>query len=176
MTISAKLKKFYLDNNLPENGGTEEDYFNLKFRFFSLKIPNYEFRKNVLYIHDIQHILYDCDITWKGEAFIAGWEIATGFWKHLPIGFASIWAMGVSLLLHPKEVVNGYKAGLQVTGLIDLKIDKEQLLSYTVKEVETLLRRDTVLSFNPYIFVMWILISLFIVFSPLIVGLLLVFL
>ncbi|MFT4756031.1 MAG: hypothetical protein ACI91R_000668 [Vicingaceae bacterium] len=33
----------------------------------------------------------------KGEAFISGWEISTGMFKNLPLGFLSLWAMGYSL-------------------------------------------------------------------------------
>ena len=37
----------------------------------NLRLPNPQFRKDVIHIHDIQHILNNCDITWKGEGFIA---------------------------------------------------------------------------------------------------------
>ena len=78
MIVSQKLHQFYIDNNLDQNGGADKDYFTMKFRLFSIKLPNAEFRKNIVHIHDIEHVLFNCDVSWKGEAFIAGWEIATG--------------------------------------------------------------------------------------------------
>ena len=104
MTISESLQEFYKDNNFPNDGGESKDFFELKFRLFTLKLPNSQFRKNVIHIHDIQHLIYNCDTSWKGEAFIAGWEIGTKMWKHFPIGFMSLWAMGFSILNYTKEV------------------------------------------------------------------------
>lgn len=91
MTVAKELEYFYQANNLDLDGGMDKKYFKMKFRFFSLKLPNSEFRKKIVYIHDIQHILFNCDVSWKGEAYIAGWEIATGMWKHFPIGVLSLW-------------------------------------------------------------------------------------
>lgn len=127
MTISQSLQQFYKENNFPDDGGETKDYFELKFKLFTLKLPNSQFRKDVIHTHDIQHVLYNCDTTWKGEAFITGCEISTGFWKHLPVGFFSLWAMGFSLLIHPKKVLKGYKAGINTTGIVDLKMKKEAL-------------------------------------------------
>ena len=73
MTISQLLQQFYKENNFKDDGGENEDFFELKFKLFTLKLPNSQFRKDVIHIHDIQHVLYSCDTTWKGEAFIAGW-------------------------------------------------------------------------------------------------------
>ena len=123
MTISQSLQQFYTKNNFKDDGGENEDFFELKFKLFTLKLPNSQFRKYVINIHDIQHILYNCDTTWKGEAFIAGWEIGTKMWKHFPIGIMSLWAMGFSLLNHPKEVLKGFKEGINSTGIIDLKLE-----------------------------------------------------
>ena len=85
MLVSEKLQEFYKKNNLSENGGENDTHFSLTFKLFSIKLPNSDFRKKILYIHDIQHVLYNKDITWQGEAFIAGWETATHIWKHFPV-------------------------------------------------------------------------------------------
>lgn len=169
MTIAKALQQFYIKNNLLQNGGEDENTFELKFKLFTLKLPNSQFRKDVIHIHDIQHVLYDCDTTWKGEAFIAGWEIATGLWKKLPIGIMSIWAMGFSVLNYPKEVYQGYKAGLKVTGIIDLKLSKEELLKLSVKDLKEKIKKESQnnMSYIQIIyFAFWVFVSLFIFFFP----------
>jgi len=77
MRITQALSNFYLKNNLAADGGENDDYFNLAFKLFTIKLPNSDFRKKVVYIHDIQHVLFNCDITWKGESYIAGYEISS---------------------------------------------------------------------------------------------------
>lgn len=166
MTIAQSLQQFYKENNFPLNGGESDDTFELKFKLFSLKLPNSQFRKDVIHIHDIQHILYNCDTTWKGEAFIAGWEISTGFWKHFPVGIFSIWAMGFSLLTHPKEVFKGYKIGINTKGVIDLKIEKETLLKLSVSELKTLIKKDKTKRLNWFQFLLWSFTSIIVVLFP----------
>ncbi|SNR14827.1 hypothetical protein [Tenacibaculum jejuense] len=166
MTIAQKLDQFYTENNLAENGGENEDFFSLHFKYFSLKLPNSDFRKKIVYIHDIQHILFDCDTTWKGEAYIAGWEIATGMWKHFSIGIMSIWAMGFSFLIHPKEVINGYKKGLKYYGLIDQNVSKESIMNLSLDHVNKLLLKDKPSDFSKTKLIIWLTIALFFFFGP----------
>lgn len=160
MTVSESLQDFYYKNNFAKDGGESEDTFDLKFRFFSLKLPNSQFRKKVIHIHDIQHILYNCNTSWKGEAFITGWEIVTGFWKHLPVGFFSIWAMGFSLLTHPK-------AGLNTKGVIDLKMKKETLLKLSIPELKLLIKKEKTQKLNWFLFIFWATLSKTVVLFPL---------
>jgi hypothetical protein len=169
MTISKALQQFYKENNFNDDGGLSEDYFELKFNLFRLKLPNTQFRKDVIHIHDIQHILYNCDTSWKGEAFIAGWEISTGIGKHLPIGFFSLWAMGFSLFIYPKEVFKGYKVGLNTIGVIDLKIVKEALLKMSVSELTERIKKDKIQPLNWFQFLFWTFISAFVFLFPFLV-------
>lgn len=169
MTISQSLEAFYSDNNFPTDGGESQNYFELKFKLFTLKLPNSQFRKEVIHIHDIQHLLYNSDTSWKGEAFIAGWEIGTKMWKHFPIGFMSLWAMGFSLLNHPKEVLKGYKAGINSTGIIDLKIDKKALLALSISELKSIIKKEKTQKLNWFAFLFWCFISEIIFLFPLLV-------
>lgn len=166
MLISKKLKQFYIQNNLAKDGGENDAYFLLKFKLFSIKLPNSDFRKKVIHVHDVQHILYDKDVSWKGEAFIAGWEIATNMWKHFPIGLMSLWAMGFGVLTHFNEVLKGYKEGLLVKGILDLNIPKEQILNYKIEEFKEKIKKEKPTNFNKVLFSFWVIISVFIVISP----------
>jgi len=159
MTITEALHTFYLKNNLSLDGGENDDYFHLKFKLFSLKLPNFEFRKKIVYLHDIQHILFDQDISWKGESFIAGYEISSGMWKKIPIGFISIWAMGFSLFNYPKEVLKGYKKGLLYDGVLDMKISKEELLRLNVEEINNMLLKEKPQQFNLFTYIFWCFVS-----------------
>ena len=169
MTISQSLQAFYKKNDFPNDGGESKDYFELKFKLFTLKLPNSQFRKDVIHIHDIQHLLYNCDTSWKGEAFIAGWEIGTKMWKHFPIGFMSLWAMGFSVLNHPKEVLKGYKSGINSKGIIDLKMDKATLLNLSISDLKTIIKKDKKQSLNWFSFLFWCFISTSVFLFPVLI-------
>ncbi|WP_298782245.1 hypothetical protein [uncultured Polaribacter sp.] len=166
MTISQSLQQFYIENNFSSDGGKNDDYFDLKFKLFTIKIPNSQFRKDVIYLHDIQHILYNCDTSWRGEAFIAGWEIGTKMWKHFPIGMISLWAMGFSLLNYPKEVFKGYKTGINSIGIIDLKLDKKAILKLSITELKKIIKKEKTKKLNWFSFLFWCLISEIIFLFP----------
>jgi hypothetical protein len=168
MTVSQSLEEFYAKNNFPADGGESSNHFDLKFKLFTLKLPNVQFRKDVIHIHDIQHILYNCDTSWKGESFIAGWEIGSKMWKHFPIGMMSLWAMGFSLLNHPKEVFKGYRTGINSIGIIDLKIDKKNLLKLSIPILKSTIKKKKTKKLNWFLFIFWCFSSLFFFLFPLV--------
>lgn len=128
MKIEELLNQFYLNNGLPLNGGVAKNTFNFKLGIFNIPVPNPKFRKDVVHIHDIEHILNNCDTSHKGEAFIAGWEVGTRFYKYFPINIFIFLAFGYSLLMYPKTVFKGFKKGLNNIGIIDLGISKTELM------------------------------------------------
>ena len=142
MTLEKLLTDFYIDNGIPENGGVDKATFEMIIFGLTLKLPNPTFRKKVIHIHDIQHILNGCDTSWKGEAFIAGWEFSTRFWRYFPICIFSLWAMGYSLWMYPKVVFRGYKKGLNAVGIIDLKISKSDFMRMEFEELKSITKKQ----------------------------------
>lgn len=177
MTLGKLLNEFYLNNGLPENGGITYDTFNVKVWFINIPFPNPKFRKDVTHIHDIEHLLNNCDTSSKGEAFIAGWEIGTGFYKYFPINIIIFLAFGYFLLLHPKNAFKGFKKGLNNIGVIDLGLKKseltqmefDQLVKITQKEHHT---KMGILQWSEFILCLFISqIMLFLPFILIIKGL-----
>lgn len=143
MTLEKLLINFYKENGIPEKGGIDKNTFEMAFLGIQLKLPNPQFRKDVIHIHDIQHLLNHCDTSWKGEGFIAGWEISTGLWKHFPICFFSLWAMGYSLWIYPKAVYLGFKKGLNDIGIIDLKINEADFMKMEFDHLVQITQKST---------------------------------
>lgn len=170
MTLEKLLIEFYIENGIAKNGGIDKNTFEMKVLGINLKLPNPKFRKDVIHIHDIQHLLNKCDTSWKGEGFIAGWEISTGFWKHFPICIFSLWAMGYSLWLYPKAVLNGFKKGLNNIGIIDLKINKSDFLKMDFDQLVQITKKEKFTEMGIYQwiqFLFWAFISQIIFLFPL---------
>ena len=171
MTLDKLLIEFYKENGIPENGGIDKDTFEMRVLGMNLKLPNPKFRKDVIHIHDIQHLLNKCDTSWKGEAFIAGWEISTGFWKYFPICVFSFWAMGYSFWLYPKAVFKGFKKGLNDIGIIDLNISVSDFMKMEFVELQRITKKGqiTEMGIIQWIeFIFWWIISQMIFLFPLI--------
>ena len=177
MKIERLLTDFYKENGLPEGGGIDKKTFEMKVLGINLTLPNPKFRKDVTHIHDIQHILNNCDTSWKGESFISGWEISTGMWKYFPLGLLSLWAMGYGIWLYPKDIYLGYKKGLSDKGIIDLKIPKNQFLEMEFDELVSLTKKDKSNSssfLQNLMFIVWIIISQIVLLAPILLIILVI--
>jgi hypothetical protein len=180
MILEKHLVEFYIKNDIPVDGGVHDTTFEFKVFGITLTLPNPKFRRDAIHIHDLQHVLNNCDTSWKGESFIAGWEISTGMWKYFPLGLLSLWAFGYGLWLYPKDIYLGYKKGLNNKGIIDLKIEKSEFLKMEFNQFVLVTKRENIVKFNSaehIVFLIWILISQIILLFPLIVisGLIIVF-
>ncbi len=167
--LKESLAIFYSTNNLEPDGGYSSSTFTMVVFGISFPFPNPAFRKEVIHLHDIAHIIHKKDISWKGEAFISGWEIATRFWKVLPVGLFSLWAMGYSLWMYPKAVFKGFCSGYNAKGIQELKCSKEALLNKTTAQIKKELALDSRIrsSVSLYLyFLFWVLFSQVIFIVP----------
>ena len=171
MKLEKLLNQFYLNNGLAVNGGIAKNTFNVKLGVFNIPVPNPKFRKNVVHIHDIEHILNNCDTSNKGEAFIAGWEVGTRFYKYFPINIFIFLAFGYSLLIHPKTVFEGFKKGLNEIGIIDLGLSRSELMQMDFNQLVKITQKKDRTKLGIYQlseFIFCGIISQFILFLPLI--------
>lgn len=169
MTVKDLLAEFYTQNGIPEQGGIYNNTFQVNAFGLDLRLPNPKYRKKIVHLHDIQHIINDCDTSWKGEGYIAGWELATGLWKHFPVCLFSFWTVGYCLWIYPKAVFQGFKKGLNNIGVFDLKLNKNELLNLNFLELKQLIQKEktTPMGVFQWIqFLFWALISELLFLSP----------
>jgi hypothetical protein len=132
-TLKQALQVFYDDNNFGEDGGIKEDWVWLKFKFFSIPIPNLEQRKINVWKHDILHILLGYDNSWKGETSVAGWTLGSGGWGNIIIAwFLDFFAFGIGLVCFPKSTYEAFIRGRKSLSPHLLGIEKEKLLSSSI--------------------------------------------
>ena len=171
MKLDKLLSEFYVRNRISQNGGINSDTFEVKLFGILISVPNPQFRKKVIIYHDIAHILHNCDTSWRGEAFIVGWEIGSGFWKYFPINIFILFAFGYSVLLHPKLVFYGFKKGVNNIGIIDLELSNSEFMKMELDELVCITTKKQTVKMGVCIwfeFISWILISQVVFLSPLI--------
>lgn len=176
MNLQQHLNDFYVQYNIPENGGEDDKTFEVPLPFFKLILPNFSWRKKMLHVHDLEHILNQQDTTWKGEIFIASWEIATGFWKYFPVCIFPLWTMGWGLWKHPSSVLKGFRKGSADRGIANLEIPKYQLLTMDFEQLCELTEHKAMPKsrlFSKLKLISLILISQLVFLSPFIFSLLL---
>jgi len=171
MTLREQLDQFYLQYNIPAEGGVNDKTFEVPLPVFTLTLPNFSWRQRMLYIHDLEHILNRQDTTWEGEIFIASWEISTGYYRNFPIIIFPLWTMGWGFWKHPKAVLRGFRKGYSDKGIARLNMTQNELLEMELADLEslTLNKRSNRSGFLFFIkMTFWFLISQFVFLSPLI--------
>lgn len=138
MTLREHLDSFYTTYNIPAEGGVHDKTFEVPLPFVTLTLPNFAWRKRMLYVHDLEHVLNKQDTSWSGEIFIASWEISTGFWRNFPVIFFPLWTMGWGLWWHPTSVWRGFKKGYTDGGIAPLRIGYDEMLTYTLEQLKAL--------------------------------------
>lgn len=178
MKLKEQLDNFYTRYNIPKNGGEDEKFFIVPLSFFNLKLPNFAWRKRMLHVHDLEHILNNQDTTWKGEIFIASWEIATGFWRYFPVCIFPFWAMGLGLWKHPHAIYRGFMKGCRDRGIASLNMSKSEILEYDLLQLKDLVEGKAPKhsqTFYHFLLYLFSCVGELVFFSPLIVLLLLFF-
>jgi hypothetical protein len=136
-TLKQALQVFYDDNNFGEEGGIKEDWVWLKFKFFSIPIPNFDQRKTNVWKHDILHILLGYDTSWKGETSVAGWTLGSGGWGNILIAwFLDISAFGIGLICFPKSTYEAFIRGRKSLSPHLLGIEKEKLFQANIDDLK----------------------------------------
>lgn len=177
MTLREHLNQFYKTYNIPAEGGVNDKTFEVPLPLFTLTLPNFPWRKRMLYVHDLEHILNEQDTSWNGEIFIASWEISTGYYKNFPVIIFPLWTMGWGMWTHLNTVFRAFRKGSTDKGIARLNIEKGKILNMDLAKLQSLTlnhRQRTRFSF--YIrFVGWGFISQVVFLSPLLFLLLLLF-
>jgi hypothetical protein len=170
MTLHEHLDQFYHTYNIPEEGGVTDKTFDVPLPGFTLTLPNSPWRRKMLYIHDLEHILNEQDTSWKGEMFIASWEIATGYYRNFPIIIFPLWTMGWGLWIHPKTIFTAFRKGSSDRGIARLNLEKKELLQLDLLQLQSLTlnrRQRTRFSFSIR-FIVWSLVTQLVFLFPVI--------
>ena len=168
-TVQQEIQEFYNKNDFGEDGGINEKYAWIKFGFFSLPMPNFESRRNNVYLHDVSHIVTGNNTTWKGESAVSAWEVASGGWSKLYIPWLlTLWAMGLGMLFYTRSTVHAFRQGLTMHNALSCGLSRDEINRLTVVELQRVLSNKPKSKKN---IILWSVVSLAIFVLPFVVGL-----
>lgn len=175
ITIQQQLNEFYQVNNFGEEGGANQNWVWFKFGLISLPLYNFKQRRELIWVHDLNHLVTGYQTNWRGESSISAWEASTGGW-----GFNFVWililsAFGIGVCLYPRTTFQAFVRGRYTRGPMNLKLSKKQIIELKISELKYQLgfsnepiykaNRSDVLSFTG-----WAFLSLALILAPLWIG------
>jgi hypothetical protein len=138
MTIEEALNRHFVSSGIYAEGCTRDDWYAghaVYLRLGGWKVPFPILRRSgPIILHDIHHMLTGYPPSWKGEAEVAAWEIASGGcgW-HLFYWLDRLSFLIVGLVGAPAATVRAVARGLRAHNLFGR--DPEAVLGEDLEEV-----------------------------------------
>ncbi len=138
----------YFDRAGFVNGGYDDRWVRLKAGPFVFYFPNTAARKRAVKLHDLHHVLAEYETTWRGEAEIAAWEIASGCGRHVPAWVLNAGAFAIGLLIAPRRTYRAFLRGRHSRNLYS-GVFTDDLLDRVVSNVRKELALDMPITVSP---------------------------
>lgn len=142
-TVRDHLKNFYGNNpEFGEEGGINEKWAWLDFGLIKIPFPNFTSRSEIIYLHDLNHVINNYDTSWKGEVSVSAWEVSTGLGRFLTGWLFASFAFGFGVLTYPRATYKAFMRGRVTKSLFQMDLPKEQLLQMPLVELKRLTRHE----------------------------------
>jgi ubiquinone biosynthesis protein Coq4 len=137
------LSKFYLDNNLGDDGGNSSSSVKIEItKNFHFYFPNFNARRKAVIKHDIHHLLTGYTTTLFGESEISAWEIASGCKKYWVAFIIDTSGMMIGIPLNFMGVLKAFARGRRTKNLYQDVISSDDALDTKIEELQKLFLLD----------------------------------
>lgn len=140
--VKEALYEFYKSHYFGEEASTAK-WVQVRLGPFKIPFPNPKLRREVIYLHDLTHLVTGYDTSWTGEGEIAAWELASGFprkywigWIYPPMTFS------IGLIISPKKVLQAFARGWKQPNLYKLDLPREKIETMTLGELKSYLMQN----------------------------------
>ncbi|HEX5052814.1 MAG TPA: hypothetical protein VFZ65_13640 [Planctomycetota bacterium] len=114
-TVGAALREHLREHGLPDDSGVSLRWVRLRFLGLPLVFPNFDARRAVLVHHDVHHLLTGYGTSWRGEAEIGAFEIASGCKHHWAAWLFNLGGFSFGLCIAPRRTWRAFVRGRRCT-------------------------------------------------------------
>ncbi len=135
MTLRDARARYFMLNNFGDDGGCRYRWIKVKMWRVPIWIPNTEGRRKAVKLHDLHHVLTEYPTTWRGEAEISMWEVASGGLHHYYAGWLlDLMNVAQGLIINPRGVYRAFIRGRRNSNLYFMEFS-DALLNHRVGEM-----------------------------------------
>jgi hypothetical protein len=140
LTVRAARARYFAMNGFDERGYAAR-WVRLQAGPIPVLIPNTRARVRSVRVHDVHHVVTGYATSWRGEAEIGAWEIASGCADHGAAWLLNLMALPVGLALAPRATFHAFVRGRRSSNLYRQTID-DALLARRVDDLMRALALD----------------------------------
>jgi hypothetical protein len=111
LTVGEALTQHLRAAGLPTDSGVSLRWVVVRFLGVPIAFPNFAARKAILVAHDVHHLLTGYPTTWRGEAEIGGFEIASGCRHYWAAWMFNLGGLLFGLFIAPQRTWHGFRRG-----------------------------------------------------------------
>ena len=135
LTLREAREIYFGMNDFGPNGGYDERWIKVKVWRIPVWLPNTEGRRQAVRLHDLHHVLTEYPTTWRGEAEISAWEVASGGLRRYYAGWLlDLMNVAQGLVVNPRGAFRAFVRGRRSRNLFGETFD-DALLSRRVGEM-----------------------------------------
>lgn len=109
--------EFFRSAGLPADGGYNAPFVHFRVGPFGFVLPNSAARKRAVPLHDLHHLATGYDTSWKGEAEMAAWELASGCFSYQAAWVLNLLAFPLGILIAPLRTWRAFRRGRSCSNL-----------------------------------------------------------
>jgi hypothetical protein len=140
MRVGEARAQYFAANGFSD-AGYSDDWVTIKLGPVPFVFPNTPTRKRAIPLHDLHHVATGYATTFRGEAEIGAWEIASGCSDHWAAWVLNASAFAVGLVLAPRRVYRAFVRGRHSRSLYRTGWD-DSLLEISVDDLRARLELD----------------------------------
>jgi hypothetical protein len=141
LVVRDARTEFFRVAGLPSDGGYFARSVHFRIGFLSFALPSSAARRKAVPLHDLHHLATGYDTSWRGEAEIAAWELASGCSSYRAAWLLNLLAFPLGLLIAPPRIWRAFQRGRASGNLYDSQWD-EQWLDASLGSLRARLIRD----------------------------------
>ena len=119
LVVRDARTEFFRLAGLSGDGGYAARFIHFRIGIFSFALPNSAARRKAVPLHDLHHLATGYDTSWKGEAEIAAWELASGCSSYRAAWLLNLLAFPLGLMIAPVRTWRAFRRGRSSGNLYD---------------------------------------------------------
>jgi len=139
LSLREARQRYFAANEFGTDGGYGAAWVPVKVGPIPVRIPNTKSRVRAVRFHDLHHVLTGYRTTFRGEAEIGAWEVASGCADHHAAWVLNLSAIGIGLLFAAGDVWRAFLRGRRSGNLYRATFD-DALLARRLGDVRRELR------------------------------------
>jgi hypothetical protein len=114
-SVQSALAELLAARGIPADSGESLRWVRVRMLGVPVVFPNFDARRLILWTHDVHHLLTGYDVTWRGEAEIGAFEIATSCKRYWAAWFFNLGGFLFGLFLAPRRTFRAFVRGRRCT-------------------------------------------------------------